>query len=182
MRPSKQLQQANAALANELATLKLKVSKLQSELSEFRKQQPDVKVELVETGEMVYLEIENSGATAEFHAMLKATGVAAWPNKEAFGRWDAVPDTKRDIAHQTKARLRLAKLETEGHLMRWIVYLVTFKPYELSSNFATIGGSQPESTGWLVTLDVEIIAKPDLKSGPITRTVTLLGTGEVLVA
>jgi hypothetical protein len=170
------------SLHAELDATKSNLSVATTALRAIEDAKPDAALQLIDDGTMLYLEITNIGPAAEFYAMLETTGLSQWPKKETFARWDAVHDAERRlIAKGGRARLRLAKRlvgDSVTRTFQWVVYGKTsWEHFERPSiQTAFIGFEQP-SDQWTVTLNIDLLAIPDLKNGPREVMVVLRGDG-----
>jgi hypothetical protein len=177
--PSIELQRSNETLQGRVTALEGELATVQSRLSQLLDAKPDVNAQVIEAGDMVYLEIENRGASAVFHAMLEVNGASDWPKKETFGRWDAVHNkSHREIPNGAKARLRLAKRVREGDTLHWVVYgFTSFGAVERRSAEMTFLKSNPPTDEWNVSLWIDLYATPGLTEGPVKASVVLYGNG-----
>lgn len=174
--PSLELQKQNQSLQTKVDELTLRVSEIEGQFS-------DALAEVEEEGEMLYLVVHNRGRAADFYAMLRMSGVSAEPNKETYARWDSTHNSeKRQIARGVRAKLRLAKKEYEIRpisTFKWVVYgWTTFGHFERDSQSSTLILSNPPSDQWSVRLDIELIAYPDFRYGPMRFKVMLRGNAD----
>ena len=73
---------------------------------------------LFERKMFIYLDIFNSGATAEFYRQLDISGAQGFPGKIVNGRWNSYhEDVRIPIAHDTSERIRIARRVIDGHQM-----------------------------------------------------------------
>jgi hypothetical protein len=173
--PSTDLQRKNKQLTEEIKSLRERVSGLEDRIEA----EPCATVNVIEERGMVYVAVRNDGPLATFHAMFRATGVADLPQKELFGRWDAVFERDREIARGTTARIRVAKAESIQGTFQWRVYFFAMKWMEKMSEGTTFHGSNPPTDDWGVPVELQVIAKPDLRNGPIPIRFELRGDGSV---
>jgi hypothetical protein len=161
------------------------VTDLKKRITAIEQAAPVVTVQLVDDDDRIYLDIHNSGATADFRTQLKLTGTANDPGKNVFAKWDHNMEGGElaRIAKGTSERLRLAKRKIwDGAKLRYDVFWGSDFDHSQqlwSKNVSIL--TDPETHDWQLDMALILIAEPDFIDGPIHRTISMRGDGTVVM-
>jgi hypothetical protein len=127
------------------------------------------------------VEVTNNGESALFCAMLMVSGpVKSVRTKDIYCQWAHTTSVEARIAKGQKCRLIVADRRLEGGMnaiqgfSSWAIHaLVDGHPFEIESIFHSTPFSVPRTVADDITVNVDIIANPDLMNGVERRCFTL---------
>lgn len=134
------------------------------------------------------IEVTNNGAGAMFSASLSIKGpVKAHRTTGLYCQWEHTPSSETRIAKNQTCRLIVAEQHHEGpsslpslgitvmwYFTWWVIHAIADGiPFETESSEHSSPFSEPPAAADDITLDIEIVANPDLIDGVQHRRITL---------
>jgi hypothetical protein len=130
------------------------------------------------SSETAILHVTNDGDLGTFYATIRVHGLVIGLSGDEFVRWSHSNAVKITIPRGVTFRADLAQLEWNGAMARWRLFGATeHGRVDASASYASCATSSPIAKAADLVVSGEVIAEPDLPSGPVPYRIVLSAFG-----